>query len=130
MTRRDWLGVGIATPALMAKAVPEQPCAADARRTKTAAIVTVYRYNSHADVLVGRLLAGYSSNAVWTPSKTHVVSFHADQVPAAIDMSRDLAARNGFPDLPVYPGSTDAWRQVSRRRWRRVCGRAWRIPLQ
>ena len=46
MTRRDWLGVGIATPALMAKAVPEQPCAADARRTKTAAIVTVYRYKA------------------------------------------------------------------------------------
>ena len=105
MTRRDWLGVGIATPALMAKAVPEQPCAADARRTKTAAIVTVYRYNSHADVLVGRLLAGYSSNAVWTPSKTHVVSFHADQVPAAIDMSRDLAARNGFR---IYPSIREA----------------------
>jgi hypothetical protein len=105
VTRRDWLGVGIAAPALLAKGAPEQPCAANARRTKTAAIVTVYRYNSHADVLVGRLLSGYSANAVWTPSQTHVVSFHADQVPAAIDMSRDLAARNGFP---IYPSIREA----------------------
>lgn len=105
MTRRDWLGVGIAAPALMAKAAPEQPCAAEARRTKTAAVVTVYRYNSHADVLVGRLLSGYSANATWTPSRTRVVSFHADQVPAAIDMSRDLAARNGFQ---IYPSIREA----------------------
>ncbi|MGH9667116.1 MAG: hypothetical protein ACRD9L_22050, partial [Bryobacteraceae bacterium] len=99
MTRRDWLGVGMAAPALTANAAPAKPCPQEDRRTKTAAVVTVYRYNSHADVLIGRLLAGYSSNAVWTPSNTHVVSFQADQVPA-IDMSRDLAARNGFR---IYP---------------------------
>ncbi len=101
MTRRDWLGVGMAAPALAAKAAPEHPCAADANRTKTAAVVTVYRYNSHADVLVGRLISGYSANASWTPSHTHVVSLHAAQVPANTDMSRDLAARNGFQLYPT-----------------------------
>jgi hypothetical protein len=103
MTRRNWLGLGIAAPALMAKAAPEQPCAAAAHRTKAAAVVTVYRYNSHADVLVGRLLSGYSVNAKWSPSHTDVVSLHAEQVPA-VDMSRDLAARNGFQ---IYPSIRD-----------------------
>ena len=76
----------------------------EAQRTKTAAVVTVYRYNSHADVLVGRLLAGYSANAVWSPSHTHVVSLHTDQTPPATDMSHDLAARNGFH---LYPNIRD-----------------------
>jgi len=95
MTRRNWLGAGIAAPALLANAASEQPCEAASQRTKAAAVVTVYHHYSHADVLIGRLLSGYSANAVWTPSQTHVVSLHADQVPAT-DMSRDLAVRNGF----------------------------------
>jgi hypothetical protein len=100
MTRRDWLGAGIVTPVLAAQGAAEKPCPSDARRTKTAAIVTVYRYNSHADVLVGRLMSGYSVNAKWAPSTTQIVSLHADQVPANTDMSRDLAARNGFRLCP------------------------------
>jgi len=99
MTRRDWLGAGMIAPALAAQGAPEQTCASDSRRTKTAAVVTVYRYNSHADVLVGRLLSGYSVNAKWAPSTTQIVSLHADQVPSN-DMSRDLAARNGFRLCP------------------------------
>jgi hypothetical protein len=105
MTRRDWLAAGMAAPALVANAAQEQPRAARARGTKTAAIVTVYRFNSHADVLVGRLLSGYSANQVWTPSGTHIVSFHADQTPADIDMSRDLAVRHGFK---IYPSIREA----------------------
>ncbi len=96
MTRRDWLGMGMAAPALAANAAPQSPCAAGARRTRTAAIVTVYHHYSHADVLIGRLLSGYSANAIWTPSQSQVVSLHAVQMPANADMSRDLAARNGF----------------------------------
>src|SRR5690348_1304879 len=105
MTRRDWLAAGMAAPALMAQTAPGQPGEAETRRTKTAAIVTVYRFNSHADVLVGRLLSGYSANKVWTPSQTHIVSFHADQTPADIDMSRDLAVRHGFQ---IYPSIREA----------------------
>ena len=100
MTRRDWLGAGMAAPVLLAKAAPQQPCRTEDRRTRIAAIVTVYRYYSHADVLVGRLLSGYSANAIWEPSNTHVVSLHAVQVPANVDMSREMAARNGFH---IYP---------------------------
>jgi hypothetical protein len=90
---------------MLATAAPDKPCAADAHRTKAAAIVTVYRYNSHADVLVGRLLSGYSVNAKWAPSTTQILSLYADQVPTNTDMSRDLAARNGFR---LYPAIREA----------------------
>ncbi|MGH9664883.1 MAG: hypothetical protein ACRD9L_10710, partial [Bryobacteraceae bacterium] len=96
---------GLAAPALLAQAEPEQPCDPEPRRTKTAAVVTVYHHYSHADVLIGRLLSGDSANAVWTSSHTHVVSLHADQVPPNADMSRDLAARNGFH---IYRSIRDA----------------------
>lgn len=100
MTRRDLLGAGIAAPSLLVNAAPQPPRAVADRRTKTAAIVTVYRYYSHADVLLGRLLTGYSPNATWEPSNTHIVSLHADQVPVNTDMSRDQAARSGFRNCP------------------------------
>ena len=97
LTRRQWIGgsLGTAAAAPGSGGKAEKPCGAEPRRTKIAAVVTEYRYNSHADVLVGRLLAGYSPNAVWTPSRAHVASLHAEQKPPN-DMSRDLAPRNGF----------------------------------
>lgn len=114
ITRRDligsgmlgsgMLGAGMAIPAVLANGAMQKPCAAELPRTKTGAIVTIYHHYSHADVLIGRLLSGYSANNVWTPSRTHIVSLHADQTPAA-DMSRDLAVRNGFQ---LYPSIRDA----------------------
>jgi hypothetical protein len=100
MNRRDWLRIGVGAPSVIVLGAPRQPCAAPASRTKVAAIVTVYHHYSHADVLLGRLLAGYSANAQWTPSQTRIVSLHPDQVPQDADMSRDLAARNGFQRYP------------------------------
>lgn len=69
--------------------------AAPVKKKTVAAIVTEYRHYSHADVIVGRLLAGYSPNGQHTLPRTRVVSLYTDQVPPN-DMSRDLAARNGF----------------------------------
>ena len=105
MTRRDLLKAGSAAPAGLAYSAPLASCVSASKRTKIAAIVTVYHHYSHADVLVGRLLSGYSANALWTSSNTEVVSLHADQVPANSDMSRDLAARNGFK---IYPSIREA----------------------
>lgn len=98
--RRDLLGMGLAAPAVAAQAYAAEPCVPYARRKKIAAVVTVYHHYSHADVLIGRLLAGYSANNNWTPSNSQIVALHADQVPKDADMSRDLAARNGFH---LYP---------------------------
>ena len=99
MNRRTWIGTALATPAVLA-APQSRPGSPGAGRKKIGCVVTVYRYNSHADVLCGRLLAGYSPNGVWERARNHVVSLHAEQVPAN-DMSRDLAARNGFRLSPT-----------------------------
>ena len=100
MTRRTWIGSALAAPTAFA-ATPQSaaPAPPAAHRKKIACVVTEYRYNSHADVLCGRLMAGYSPNNVWEPPRNHVVSMYTDQVPAN-DMSRDLSARNGFR---IYP---------------------------
>ena len=96
MKRRHWLAMGIATPALLAQNAAKQPCLTSARRSRIAAVVTVYHHYSHADVLLGRLMSGYTTNSLWTPSQTQLVALHTDQSPDSSDMSRDLAARNGF----------------------------------
>jgi hypothetical protein len=71
-----------------------------ATRTKTvAAVVTEYRWYSHADVVLGRILGGNSANGVYHPPRTKLVSLYTEQVPQN-DMSRDMASRNGFR---IYP---------------------------
>ncbi len=77
--------------------------AADRRKT-VAAIVTEYRWYSHADVVLGRILGGYSANGVHTPPRTRLVSLHTEQVPQN-DMSREMAARHGFR---IYPSIREA----------------------
>ncbi|QJD82000.1 hypothetical protein [Cohnella herbarum] len=60
-------------------------------RKRVAAIVTEYRYNSHAEVIVGRLLGRLNYHP-----RVEVVSLYVDQFPAN-DMSRDEAERMGIP---------------------------------
>lgn len=64
-------------------------------RKKVAVIITEYRHNSHAEVIVGRLLGrlGYSP-------RVDVVSMYTDQVPDN-DMSRMEAAAYGIPISPT-----------------------------
>src|SRR5687768_6837341 len=96
LTRRGFSAMG-AAGALM-------PLLGAPQRKKVAAIVTEYRFYSHADVIIGRLLAGYSPNGIHTEPRTQVVSLYTHQVPAN-DMSRDLAARHGFR---IYPSIREA----------------------
>ena len=58
---------------------------------RVAAVVTEYRTNSHADVIVGRLLEGYEYNGRHQTPQVEVVSMYTDQVPSN-DMSRAMAA--------------------------------------
>jgi hypothetical protein len=90
-TRRD--------AARLALAGLAAPVFGQRRTVSVAAIVTEYRFWSHADVIVGRLLGGYSMNGIHRPPSSRVVSLFTDQVPSN-DMSRDLAARHGFK---IYP---------------------------
>src|SRR5713226_9036542 len=60
--------------------------------TKTVAcIITEYRENSHADVIVGKILEGYDQKGGPKPA-LEVKSMFTDQVPAG-DMSRALAQK-------------------------------------
>lgn len=56
-------------------------------RKRIAAIITAYRLNAHADVIVGRLLGELGHEP-----KVELVSLYTDQVPHN-DMSRELAAK-------------------------------------
>lgn len=59
-----------------------------------AAIVTAYRKNTHADVIVGKILQGYQQDGGRGPN-LRLVSLYADQVPAG-DLSRELSEKYGF----------------------------------
>lgn len=77
-------------------------------RKKIAAIVTMYtddqRLKSHASVIVGRLLEGYSPNGKRVEPRTQIVSMYTHQVPEN-DLSRGLSVKHGFP---IYPTIREA----------------------
>ena len=60
-----------------------------------AAIVTVYHHNSHADVIVSRLLKTDTLDGKGKESPLKLVSLYVDQRPAN-DLSRNFAAAYGF----------------------------------
>lgn len=77
-------------------------------KKRVAAVVTMYTHDrslySHAAVIVGRLLDGYSPDGVRTEPRTHLVSMYTAQVPSN-DLSRGLAQEHGFK---IYPTIKDA----------------------
>jgi len=89
-TRREFLATAAAPVA--ARAESAQP-------KRIAAIVTEYRPNSHADVIVGKYLEGYRQNGQPPGPRSKIVSMYTAQVPNN-DMSRDMA---GKYHVPIYP---------------------------
>lgn len=65
-------------------------------RPKVAAITTVWRKDSHADVIVSKLLAGYDLDGSPVAPSVDVLSLYADQVPEK-DLSRRWCARFKVP---------------------------------
>lgn len=96
MNRRHWLQQASATslPLLLSgnafaaesKSRPQLP---------VAAIVTEYTPNSHADVLVGKILEGFQQQGGPGPD-LKLAALYTDQVPQR-DMSRALSRKYGFP---------------------------------
>ena len=66
MKRRDFLAVGFGALGGPLPAAPE--------RKSVAAVVTEYRYYSHADVICGRILEGYTPDNVRVEPRTRIVS--------------------------------------------------------
>ncbi|WP_339925161.1 hypothetical protein [uncultured Cyclobacterium sp.] len=66
------------------------------RPKRIAAILTEYRPNSHADVIVGKYLEGYNQDGMDPYPRSKIVSMFTEQVPDT-DMSRDMAKKYGVP---------------------------------
>lgn len=96
MNRRDWLQQASATslPLLLSG----NTFAAETKsreKLPVAAIVTEYTPNSHADVLVGKILEGFQQQGGPGPD-LKLAALYTDQVPQR-DMSRGLSRKYGFP---------------------------------
>ena len=66
---------------------------------RIAAVVTEYRHNSHADVIIGKYLEGFRQNGQGPGPRSKVVSMYTAQI-AKNDMSRDMAKKH---NVPIYP---------------------------
>src|SRR5688572_11817287 len=86
-----------------ASAAVSSSAAADAPR-KIAAIVTEYRPNSHADVIVGKYLEGFNQDEGPPYPRSKIVSLFTEQIPKT-DMSRARAKKY---QVPIFRTVADA----------------------
>lgn len=93
MAQSAWLTLTL-LPALFISISPAAAANPPATK-KVAAIVTVYYHNSHADVIVSRLLQTDTLDGKGRDSPLKLVSLYTDQKPAN-DISRLLAASHRF----------------------------------
>jgi hypothetical protein len=75
-----------------------------AKTPKIAAVVTAYYHNSHADMLVSRLLETTTLDGKGRRPHLELASLYTDQVPEN-DISRKLSREYGFP---IYDNVADA----------------------
>ena len=90
LSRRQWLRLGGG----IALASGASGGAGELQRKRIATLITEYRPDSHADVIVGRLFDGYQYNGQHQTPQVEVVSMYTDQVPSN-DLSRAMAAKHG-----------------------------------
>ncbi len=78
--------------------------AADQKQLKLAAIVTEYRENSHADVIVSKFLEGCRTPEVTFTPRVKVASLYLDQTPTD-DMGKEMAAKHAVALHPTIDGA-------------------------
>jgi hypothetical protein len=71
---------------------------------RIAAVVTEYRLNSHADVIVGKYLEGYRQDGGDPRPRSRIVSLFTAQVPPN-DLSREKAKKFGVPIFQTVEGA-------------------------
>lgn len=90
LNRRSFLATGAGAALSLQAQAPQK---------RVAAVITMYvqdhGFYSHAAVIIGRLLDGYSPNGNFTKPRTKLVSMYTAQVPAN-DLSRGLSEKHGF----------------------------------
>jgi hypothetical protein len=92
LDRREFLQVVASAAAGMA-AAQEPPRPPAVRPKAVAAIITVYRPGSHADVLIGKILEGWRQDGGPGPA-LRVASMYVEQFPPQ-DLSRALSRKHG-----------------------------------
>ncbi len=101
-TRRDFLrqsaSATLAAPLFGAAAARVQAARED-EKLPVAAVVTVYQKQSHADVIVGKILEGYQQQGGPGPG-LRLASLYIDQEPSQ-EMSRALAEKHAFRRSPT-----------------------------
>src|SRR6187431_657792 len=80
------------------------PAAAQEKLPRVAVVTTVWRHNSHADVIASRLVQGNTLDGQGEFPKLKLVSAYVDQFPAN-DMSRRLAKEHGFAIYDTVAGA-------------------------
>jgi len=96
--RRQWLGASAALCA-MSNLDTDAATISPSRRPRVAAILTEFRFRSHAHVILENFLEPYYFNGKLTDPGVDLVSLYVDQFPDG-DMSRDVAKEYG---LKIYP---------------------------
>lgn len=94
MNRRTALTTLAAGPWVLASSWEGTSWGKPSRPQPVAAIITEYRNNSHADVIVGKILNGFKQDGGPGPA-LKLASLYVDQFPKN-DMSRDLARKHDF----------------------------------
>ena len=87
MNRRDFLAASATAGVSLAQSPAPK---------RIAAIITEYRPNSHADVIVGKYLEGFNQDGQPPYPRSKIVSMFTEQVPKA-DMSREMARKHKVP---------------------------------
>ncbi|QDT98742.1 hypothetical protein [Gimesia aquarii] len=100
INRRTWLKQASMTslPLLMTSVINAAETSGR-KKLPVAAIVTEYTPNSHADVLVGKILEGFKQQGGPGPD-LYLASLYTDQVPER-DLSRALSLKYQFPIAPT-----------------------------
>jgi len=89
MNRREFVRCGIQAAFTAAAGRAAEP-------RKIAAVMTVYRPNSHADVIVGKYLEGYNQDGRPPRPDSRIVSMFVAQTPKD-DLSREMSRKHGVP---------------------------------
>ena len=99
MTRRECLQRAALLPLVGGLVAPTLSLAAQApahvKPKRVAAVVTVYFYNSHADVLLGKIMEGWKQDGGPGPA-LELAGVYIDQFPAG-DIGRAACAKRGVP---------------------------------